>query len=311
MKQILALILAVLFALSAGGCAPAEVAAQDGVYHVVASFHPMLLLTRMVTDGVEGVEVSGMAETHTGCLHDYQLLSGDIRKLQTADLFVINGLGMETFLEPLTEQLPQLTVVDTGESIHEELEAACPEDHDHGEDHGHDGHDHSINGHVWMSVPYAMRQVEAICAALCAGDPAHAADYRANADAALTRMEELEAEVEDMLGACRGHAVSFHEGFDWYAEAYGLEILETLNLHEQDPGTRQMVELLHRMEDDGCAALLVEPYTHEPPSAAAMIARETGCPIVVIDPLTGGEADPEAYFTAMRANARALAEAMS
>ena len=40
-----------------------------------------------------------MAEQNIGCLHDYTLTSKDVRLLNDAAVLVINGAGMESFVE--------------------------------------------------------------------------------------------------------------------------------------------------------------------------------------------------------------------
>lgn len=86
-------------------------------YQIVTSFYPMYLFTRNLTEGISGVTVVNMTAQNAGCLHDYQLLSKDMKALGAADAFVINGAGMEGFLEKVIEQLPSLPVITASEGI--------------------------------------------------------------------------------------------------------------------------------------------------------------------------------------------------
>ena len=70
-----------------------------------------------ITDGIDGIQVDNMAGQQTGCLHDYQLQSKDMKNIEQADVFVINGAGMESFMEKVTDQLPDLRVIDSSEGI--------------------------------------------------------------------------------------------------------------------------------------------------------------------------------------------------
>ena len=65
----------------------------------MTSFYPMYIMTLNITQGVEGVQVDNMAGQQAGCLHDYQLQNKDMKNLERADVFVINGAGMESFME--------------------------------------------------------------------------------------------------------------------------------------------------------------------------------------------------------------------
>ena len=89
-----ALFLAVLLLFSSSGCAK-RAADREENFSIVASFYPMYIMLLNITDGVEGVQVHVMAQQHTGCLHDYQLQNSDMQELTQADVFVINGAGME------------------------------------------------------------------------------------------------------------------------------------------------------------------------------------------------------------------------
>ena len=97
-----------MLTLLTGGCASEK--KDDGNLKIVTSFYPMYLATMNVTRGVEGVEVVNLTPPQTGCLHDYQLTPEDMKLLETADIFVINGLGMESFHDKVTEARPDLKI---------------------------------------------------------------------------------------------------------------------------------------------------------------------------------------------------------
>ena len=133
---------------------------------VVTSFYPVYLLAQEIVQGAEGIRLENMAQPQTGCLHDYELSISDMKLLETADIFIINGGGMESFLEQALERYPELTVVDTSEGIalleeeahhhHDEEEEAEAHEHEHEHHHDHGdgctcdcccGHDHHHHDH--------------------------------------------------------------------------------------------------------------------------------------------------------------------
>ena len=89
-------VLLCLLLIAFSGCTPVEHLQSD--YQIVTSFYPMYLFTRNLTEGISGVTVVNMTAQNAGCLHDYQLLSKDMKALGAADAFVINGAGMELSL---------------------------------------------------------------------------------------------------------------------------------------------------------------------------------------------------------------------
>ncbi len=94
MKKTLALLLALSLTMGLFLAAQAQ-----GPVQVVTSFYPLYIFAQNVLDGVQGAELSNLTHPTTGCLHDYQLLTSDMRTLEMADVLIINGGGMEPFLD--------------------------------------------------------------------------------------------------------------------------------------------------------------------------------------------------------------------
>jgi manganese/zinc/iron transport system substrate-binding protein len=72
-----------------------------------------------------------------------------------------------------------------------------------------------------------MRCVEVVRDTLTADDPAHAADYKANADAYLAELAKLDAEVRakaESLPKERRVLVTSHDAFGYFGAAYGFEV---------------------------------------------------------------------------------------
>ena len=113
----------------------------DGVL-VVTSFYPVQLLAESVAEGVDGVEVVNLTENHGGCLHDYTITTKDMRLLSEAELLLVNGGGMELFVEKVAKEHKDLTITDTTEG-YDFLEGVA-HTHDHGAEskEDHDGHAH-------------------------------------------------------------------------------------------------------------------------------------------------------------------------
>jgi len=117
----------------------------DDILTVVTSFYPMYIATLNIVDGVEGVRLENLSEPQTGCLHDFQLTPEDMKLLSTADVFVINGGGIESFMSDVAKAYPKLDVVEVCEDVVllSEDDADSDHDHDHDADTESDSdHDH-------------------------------------------------------------------------------------------------------------------------------------------------------------------------
>lgn len=274
----------------------------------VASFYPIYLFALNLTDGVEGLEVHCLAEPGTGCLHDYQLSTGDMKALADADVFLINGAGMESYLDFALEAFPGLNVVDASEGI--ALLAAQDDDHEPEQS----DHDHGeYNAHIWLDAQNAMRMVRNLAEGLMETFPDDADVIAANRDGYIARLEALDEELrEGLAGLERRDIVTFHEAFPYFARAYGLNVVAVLN---REPDTalapRELAELVKLIREKGIPPLFTEPqYTD---MAAQTLARETGAAIYSLNPIvTGPETDVPLtlYEDCMRENMQVLLDAL-
>lgn len=111
---------------------------EEDTYTIVTSFYPMYVLTKNLVKDIDGIEVINLTDYESGCLHDYQLTTQDMKRLEHADLFIMNGGGMESFIEEVLISYPQLPVINASEGI-QFLEST--HDHSHDDDHGHEDSD--------------------------------------------------------------------------------------------------------------------------------------------------------------------------
>ena len=95
----LGLLLGCLLALLALLPAATSSWAAAPAVRVLATTYPVYLLTRAVTKNSPEIQVDLLIPAKTGCPHDYALSPGDMRKLSQAHIVVMNGLGMEAFLQ--------------------------------------------------------------------------------------------------------------------------------------------------------------------------------------------------------------------
>ena len=282
-------VLLCLLLIAFSGCTPVEHLQSD--YQIVTSFYPMYLFTRNLTEGISGVTVVNMTAQNAGCLHDYQLLSKDMKALGAADAFVINGAGMEGFLEKVIEQLPSLPVITASEGI----EILC---------------ENEENAHVWLSVPNAIAEVNNIAAGLKKLLPGNEAQIERNRSAYEKRLLSLDAELAQMLAPIRGaEIISFHEAYDYFAQRYGLVIAGAIETHDGgEPGTKELIETVEWIRSHGIRAIFIEPNYQG--SSAGILSRETGAKLCTLNPVTQGEDSLTAYEGIMRQNAKTIVEAV-
>ena len=293
MKKIIAVCLGLLLLLPLAGCGAA---AED--VSVMATFYPVYVLAENVLDGVEGVRLSSMTPPATGCLHDYQLLTSDMKALAKAQALLVNGAGMESFLPDLAGQFPSLKIIDCSQGV--ELLAEEGEEHDHGE----------YNAHIWLAPQNAVQMVKNLRDGLSELLPDKAEQIRANAEQYIARLEALDAELREAIAALPNKKiVTFHEAFPYFAKAYGLEVAAVVALEPDEPiSPRMLKRVIQQVKEAGNPPLFSEPQYEN--TALRTVAQETGARVYELDPLVTGDDALTAYEDTMRRNLDVLRQAL-
>ena len=277
---------AILLPLALSSCSETE---HSGI-RVTASFYPVYIIAENVVGEVPGIDLRSMAQPQTGCLHDYQLTTADMRSLEDTDLFIVNGGGMESFLDNALELFPELDVIDTSAGV-TSLD---------GHDHGHTDHDHGENSHYWMYPENAVVQAENICGALSEICPEYADEFRQNTDAFKESVSGIETFDGKGISVC-----VFNEAFEYLHLSYGFDVAAVVEMDENEtPSAKELAEIITEINEGGIDLLIAADDASK--TVADTIARETGAGVVVLDPVLTGDPVPERYTEAMNENARIL-----
>ncbi len=299
-KNILLLLLAMLLTISLGlaGCEkkPVETAGdKDGKFVVVTSFYPLYVFTENIVQGIDGIELKNLTEPQTGCLHDYQMKPADMIALEKADLFIINGAGMESFLDKVRKTYPDLKIVEASEGIQLLKDAAG-----------------IANPHVWVSISNGEKEIENIAKAMAGAFPREKEKLEKNKEDYLKKIDSLRIEMFEGLKKYAGKKiVTFHEAFPYFAEEFALEIAAVV---EREPGSEpsaaELAQTIDIVKASGIKSLFAEPQYSS--RSAEVISRETGAKVFYLDPFVTGEAgqDKDAYEKVMRNNMEVLKEAL-
>ena len=268
---------------------------------IVTSFYPMYISTLNIVKDIPDVEVINMTAPQTGCLHDYSLSTKDLKTLSSADIFVINGAGMESFLDDVIDEYSDLKIIEASNGI------SLIEDTDH------DEHEHDVNPHVWVSISKNIEEVSNIAKELSAFDPNHASEYEANADAYIAKLENLRTEMHATLDNVNNKdIITFHEAFPYFAEEFNLNIAGVIEVEpDSEPSAKEVENIISIINEKNIKALFTEPQYSS--KIADTIAKETGASIYTLDPIVTGDANEDAYddyIVKMQENLNTLKEAL-
>lgn len=258
-------------------------------YTVVTSFYPMYIAALNVVGDNDRIRLENLSEPQTGCLHDYQLTPADMQLLSTADAFVVNGGGIESFLEEAAEQYPKLTIINASGQV------------DLIED----------NAHAWMNIEDYMTQVKTIAGELSAADPADAEKFSENADAYLDKLSSLKEEADAIKPLMEGkEIVIFHEAYEYVAEEYGMQVSYVMDLDEErQVSAGEVADVVRAVQDGGVQVILAEELYGK--DMGDTVESETDAKVCYLDTLVRGDYDAGSYLDAMQQNINLLKEVFS
>lgn len=305
-------ILLILLSLSVllSGCADAGTAGQSGErgeeLRIVATTYPVYLFVCAVTDGVEGVAVERLDTGETSCLHDYTLSVQDMKKIEQADVIAMNGAGLEDFMDDALAA-SEAAVIDCSEGV--ELLFTL--------EHGHEGHDHDhgdYDPHIWMDPENAVQMVDNLVRGLSELDPRREEEYRDNGQGAVALLHSWDGSLKDMLQEVRESRegfeifglITFHDGFQYFARAYGLPLLAAI---EEEAGSEasahEILEITQLVQEQNIPVIFTEVNGSD--ATAQAISRETGCRVAQLSMCMDGPDGALAnYFEALMDNMIAM-----
>ncbi len=294
-KLLRTLLISLAFSFILAGCSSGTAnTTEKAETTVVTSFYPMYIFTQNIVKDIPGIKVENMTEPQLGCLHDYQMVPADLKTLEKADIFVINGAGMEAFMDKVIKQRPSLKIVEASKDM-ELLKDANGKD----------------NAHVWVGISGAIQEVKNISEGLAKADTKNAEAYRKNASEYVKQLEaQREKMHKELDGFKNKNVITFHEAFPYFAKEFGLNIVSVV---EREPGTEpsagELAGLIDKIKSSKVKILFAEPQYSA--KAAESIAKQTGAKVYLLDPVVTGEKNSPAdsYIKTMNENLKVLVKA--
>lgn len=283
------LLLAVVLLLGLVGCCAPQEPPQ-----ILATTKPVYDLTNHLCKDT-ALTVGLLIDDNVSCLHDYSLSVEQVRNAQAADVIIISGAGLEDFASDLLSDCSH--IIDSSANI-PLLE--CTEAHEHDHDHHHE-----TDAHIWLDPQNAKIMAQNICKDLCQKYPEHAENFNGNLHSLVQKLDALHAYGNETLSSltCR-EMVTFHDGFGYFANAFGLSIAAAV---EEESGSeasaRELIHLIKLMEQRSIPAVFTE--ANGSASAASIISAEIGIPIYTLNMGMSGD-----YFEIMYRNIDAVKEAL-
>lgn len=250
-KRMLAALLAALFCLNLCACASRTAETADAL----STTAPVDAMTRALLENT-GLRTGRVVTESVSCLHDYTLTVAQMEKIGKAGVVVCTGLGLEDFMaDALTTAQKTITASDGIETLP-----------------GEDGPD----PHIWLDPMNCVRMCENIAADLAECYPEHAAVIEQNLQAVRAEYEAAQAYGGEALKdlSCR-ELVTFHDGFSYFARAFGLTIAAAMEIEEgSEPSAREIESIIRLIEERAIPAVFCEENGET--LTADTVAKQTG-----------------------------------
>jgi len=251
---------------------------------VLTTVAPIFSFTKNIT-GI-AADVENLLPSGAGA-HDYSLSPDDARKIAQADIIIMNGVNLESWLNKLTgvsEKSSIYTVVDSSSGI--DILDNDP--------------------HIWLSPLNAIMQVKRIRDGLINADPENSKLYSDNTAAYIKRLEILDKEISDEIsGWKRKDFVAFHPAFRYLAKDYGLNLAAVIRESpETEPSPRHITEVIDTIRSKNIKSIFTDPIiTHK---IVRSIAADLNLQVYSLDTMESGNSSKEYYEDRTRANISVL-----
>ena len=284
MKRLFCCLLAASMLLSVlSGCGNSTAETDSGDTLLLATTQPMYELTEQIIAGAAGITVQPLIQDQVSCLHDYTITTDQMKKIERADLVILSGAGLEDFMASSLSGKDTADVIDSSEGI-----AILDDD-----------------PHIWLDPRRYVQQGENITKALSERYPEQADLFEKNMaayeDMLLEQYQNNWYPAAQSL-SCK-ELITFHDGFAYFADAYGLTILAAIEEEEgAEPSAAELKEIVELTEAHKIPMIFTEK--NGATNAAEIVAQETGVKTGVLDlGMSGGE---NSYSSVMDANLEAL-----
>ncbi|MEG0074194.1 MAG: metal ABC transporter substrate-binding protein [Clostridia bacterium] len=271
--------------------------------NVVTSFNPVYVATLNIVEGVENVKVSNITSAVKGCPHEYQLSPKNMEDILSSDLFIINGLGMEAYLEDIAARSKDVKVIDASKNIHVEKEEAKHEE-EHKEEHKHE---HGVNPHVWLDIDKYILQVEEITKNLVETDSKNKDKYIKNKEIYISKLNELKKEMSGLDNLKNTSTVIFHNSSEYLLENLNIKVVDEVNIEsESGVSANSLKNIIDKVKLNNIKYIITDPsYSTKVPD---QVYAETGAIVCKIDSLVNANEDniKDSYINTMKNNIEVL-----
>ena len=245
--------------------------------------------------------------------HDFSLSAQQTAFVLSADLVVVNGLGLEASMESVLEaaEADGANVLALAGQL-QPLPFGGGEAEEHEHEHG------SLDPHFWFDPQRMSGAVDLIVAALVAADPGSSDRLAASAAEYKNQIQDTDARVEAILEEVpleRRVLVTNHDNLGYFADRYDFTVADTVipgGSSLAEPSPAEVAELVDFLAEQDLTTIFTDATGTD--RLAQAVAAELGTSIMVqrlhTDALGEPGSEADTYLGLMESNAKIIAEAL-
>jgi len=191
--------------------------------------------------------------------------------------FCIGHIGFEeVWIDKLKQNYPYIPFFDNCEGI-----SMIVSGHSHS-----DGHFHveGVDPHTWSSPKAVRLIVQNMYAALTKIDSENKNFYAVNLRSLLEQIDAIDEQIAQILQNSSQKAfIIYHPALTYFARDYGLTQY-SIEADGKEPSPEQLKTLIETAKKEGVKTVFIQQEFDK--KNAELIAKETGCRLIVINPLS-------------------------
>ncbi len=272
---------------------------NDNKVKIITSFYPLYFFASQI--GGDKADVKNI--TPAGAEpHDYEPSPSDITAIQSSNLLILNGGGLEAWGDKIIENLKNTNVqiIIVGKNIaNQQVD---------------EGGKKIQDPHIWLSPILSKKIAKSILEGYLKVDQKNKNYYYANTNNLLDKLDSLNNDYKKGLINCsEKNIITSHAAFGYLAKDYGLNQIPIAGLSpDAEPSAKQLAEISQFAKKNNVKYIFFESLVS--PKLAETVANEIGAKTLVLDPIEGinkeGEKQGKNYLTIMQSNLNNLKQAL-
>lgn len=294
----------IIVALGFSGCTASQRSDNTGENDKPKVVSTSTIIADLTTQvGGEEIEHQGILQPGSDP-HVYEPTPKDSVALETADLIFYNGFNLEPGLIRLIEaagiKAKKFAVGEVVKPLDFEYQGQTEPD-----------------PHVWGDAKNAIAMVEAIRDRLIELSPEDKAEFTTNADELIAELKRLDTWIIQQIQTIpenQRKLVTTHDAFQYYTNAYGLEMAGTLIgiSTEEQPSAQTVKNLANSIKETQIPAIFAETTIN--PQLIKTVAAEAGVKLapqeLYSDSIGAPGSEGDSYIKMLVANTRSIVESL-